>query len=227
MDCDATRSGARAGRRGFTLIELLVVISIIALLIAMLLPAIKRAKEAGRDVTCRSNLRQLFVAIQAYTGEEQGFIPPHYNYFSGRAWFHLSPLHEVDSTAKCPNEADPAHYSYGLTSYRSGRLGSTTDSTARGWFLYFVSAQLHEIEFPSQVILSGDSEWYFFMANFADSPYGTNYGEGHTAPDYRHLGEAYTNLSYADGHVGSRSIELHDELLVPVDPLVSPPPLPW
>lgn len=221
------RSHALSRLHGFTLIELLVVISIIALLIAMLLPAVKRARAVGRDVACRSNLRQLAIAIQAYADEENGYIPPHHNYFNARSWFHLSPLREVVSTARCPDETDPSHFSYGLNAYRSGRLGAPTDPTARGWFLYFVSAQIHEIEVPSKVIISGDSEWYFFMANFANSPYGTDYGEGHTAPDYRHLGEASTNISYGDGHVGPRSIELHDELLQYVDPLVSPLPLPW
>lgn len=47
--------------RAFTLIELLVVVSIIALLIALILPVLKEAREAGRDVSCLSNLRQLGV----------------------------------------------------------------------------------------------------------------------------------------------------------------------
>lgn len=53
-------------RRGFTLIELLVVIAIIAILIALLLPAVQQAREAARRASCKSNLKQLGIAIHNY-----------------------------------------------------------------------------------------------------------------------------------------------------------------
>ena len=60
--------------KGFTLIELLVVISIIALLMGILMPALSRARKQGRDVYCLNNLRQLGVALQMYTEEYDDFI---------------------------------------------------------------------------------------------------------------------------------------------------------
>jgi prepilin-type N-terminal cleavage/methylation domain-containing protein len=62
-------------KRGFTLVELLVVIAIIAVLAAILFPVFLRAREAARAAACRSNLRQIGMAVQMYR-DDFGELPP-------------------------------------------------------------------------------------------------------------------------------------------------------
>ncbi len=62
-------------RKGFTLIELLVVVAIIALLIAILLPSLARAREQAKRSTCASNLKQIYTAMYEYSGDNKGTFP--------------------------------------------------------------------------------------------------------------------------------------------------------
>ncbi|NLX05678.1 MAG: prepilin-type N-terminal cleavage/methylation domain-containing protein [Phycisphaerae bacterium] len=85
----------KSPRPSFTLIELLVVVAIIAVLVAMLLPALSTAREQARTVVCLTQLKQIGVAFGQYGNEFAGFYPRLYSvdeeYASGyRAWpFHV------------------------------------------------------------------------------------------------------------------------------------------
>src|SRR5687768_13096206 len=64
-----TRSLSQPVRRGFSLVELLVVIGVIAILIALLMPALVRAREQAKSVQCQSNLRQVGVMLMIYANQ--------------------------------------------------------------------------------------------------------------------------------------------------------------
>lgn len=86
LDCVSAGRRCAAGTGGFTLIELLVVIAIIAILAAMLLPALSLAKSAARSAKCKSNLRQLGLALTMYVDDFDRYPVYNFDLISAMPW---------------------------------------------------------------------------------------------------------------------------------------------
>ncbi len=192
------------GKVGFTLIELLVVIAIIAILAAMLLPALARAKEAGKKIACVNNLRQLSLAAQMYAGDNQDHYPP-------RSETNHWPNVLYDNYGKalkillCPSDRFfPPPETVGSSSSNSVADAAPRSYFINGWNDYFQgihegdSMKENAIIHPSDTALLGEKEpdhgdYYMDLLE--------NGGNDFTGilDQTRHDGKIGSNFAFADG----------------------------
>jgi prepilin-type N-terminal cleavage/methylation domain-containing protein/prepilin-type processing-associated H-X9-DG protein len=211
-------------KRAFTLIELLVVIAIIALLIAVLLPSLSRARENAKAVACLSNLRQLGLAAQTYAASNDNRYPssalaPSFTAtsFVSVAWdFTTSTdfttsistatpglLWQGSSNAKiqqCPSFTGSANWAsdpYTGYNYNASYIGRDSTSSIT------TPPRTTDLTHPQSTALFGDGQFAGGANKFMRSPFASPFdaafsGRSAGTQGFRHLGK--TNVLFADTH---------------------------
>lgn len=212
-----TRWCVPADRPGFTLIELLVSISIIALLIALLLPALSQARATARNLLCGSQIRQMGLGVELYRADfNQYYLPivgwnPHQLWPTILARYTHTALDatgvasssfvriDPDSIFFCPevsatmNAGVVRNVSYGYNRFGTG--GNSIDAA-----LQYQRIHQELPSPPSQTLLFVDSDSK--SATTTDGWYEA-YHHFNTLQFARHHGDTTANVVFADGHVKS------------------------
>ena len=229
----------RVGRGGFTLIELLVVIAIIAILAAMLLPALARAKRQAQIAHCTSNLKQLSVGWYAYAGDYNEVMLPNAplsatvekSWCSGAAeqWTHASYASNYINSImapyvanglgvyKCPADTIPSADGPRIRSYSmNSQVGNVYTATLTlsynpGYHAYIKMNELKGDWGPAQVFVFCEEN----MCSMNDGYLQVNDGSPiwPDVPGSYHIWNC--GFSYADGHAESHKW-LTSSLKIPV-----------
>ena len=214
-----------AVRKGFTLIELLVVVAIIAILAAMLLPSLSRARDRARMIQCASNLRQLGLAVNAYAGDWDGSFPMHttanftwgpkiYAYAPSKPMWvcpkDTRPLLSFAVGVPNPLELNKARSSYGLNAYLSNYDGIIPYKPPR---------KLDQVAHPTQVVMLFESDMRLPDTSYWATIWHTDYTWRFYGPSavlpYAWLGarhDGFDNYAFVDGHV--EAIKINDPSFV-------------
>jgi len=193
-------------RRAFTLIELLVVISIIALLVSILVPALREAREQARRVMCASNLRQIGMMHEFYAEDNNGHFPCNndtitYFYLDRVVGDYMSSQHEA---WHCPSDkrtlasGEPIIPSYRYNRYMTNKDGKWENPGEN------ISEKLDDVRTPSMVVavLDGNyfnEEYLDYLSWYAQHPVHTGVGFVDLIEWNPHSGGV--NLLLVDGHV--------------------------